>query len=72
MCASCLSDLSTDKNKFHLRLSLIRPALVIVSCLFLWSLFFFFGRSLLLLPDEFHDGTVWTAPSVFASDEDEN
>jgi hypothetical protein len=45
--------------------------LLIGSCAVLWCSFFALGRMLLVLPDTFHDGTVWSAPSPFELDEDE-
>jgi len=72
VCASCLGELASKKRKSSLRFTLTRPALVVVSCLFLWSIFFLFGRALLLLPDEFHEGTVWQDPDAISFDGGEN
>lgn len=70
-CASCLADASGGDTKSKRRVSLVRGVLLIGSCAVLWCSFFALGRMLLVLPDTFHDGTVWSAPSPFELDEDE-
>ncbi len=71
ICAKCLADDTPQSRKDRARPSIVRAGLAAVSVLVVWTCFFLLGRSLLMLPDSFHDGTVWSAsdPMSFTVDE---
>lgn len=61
MCAGCLAGItaaSLESNRF---VNFLRFFLFSASTLFLWFIFFQFGRIMLKLPDSFHEGTLWKA-----------
>ena len=70
ICASCLKIESGPSEKPTTLARVVRPLLFLVAFGILWVFFFLVGRSLLSLPDSFHDGSVWTAASNDARTED--
>ncbi|RPI73262.1 MAG: rhomboid family protein [Desulfobacteraceae bacterium] len=60
LCASCLANSATKHAK---RYALFRYLLLtggwIAGFLMIWLFFYYFGQTLLLLPDAFHDSTLW-------------
>ena len=70
-CTACLNELVGTDDDAKRTLSFVRPMLLVASSLFLWGLFILFGRVLLLLPDEFHDGSGWAGSVLISPDEDE-
>jgi len=64
LCASCLRK-QTYSEKEHSRpiLVLVRAFQLFVGILLLWIFFYYLGQALLLMPDEFHEGTLWQEKS---------
>lgn len=60
ICASCLRQLeqpeATSSRSWAWLLDSVR---LLAAILLLWILFYLLGRALLIMPDAFHDGTVW-------------
>lgn len=71
VCASCLPGVAGPSGKDRAGYRLLRPLLVFMSLALLWGSFFALGRTLLMLPDSFHNGSVWTGNGSSLSDEDE-
>ena len=60
LCASCLRQIASGERKESARGTVILRGFQFLLGLFiLWIFFYYIGRSLLLMPDEFHEGTVW-------------
>jgi hypothetical protein len=60
MCAKCLAGVAGRADGKRSKISFARPILALVSFLFACLFFFLVGRTLLLLPDSFHDGEIWS------------
>jgi hypothetical protein len=59
LCASCIKSLKADASKGVPAALFLRAAQLLVSFLIAWIVFYYIGKALLLMPDEFHEGTVW-------------
>lgn len=70
VCAGCLLDAAGGDEDRRLRFHILRPVLAAGSFVLMWAAFFMLGRTLLVLPDAFHDGSVWTTESLDSPDED--
>lgn len=63
ICASCLAQLARPRKSAARLISLLTvPTGFLAGFLAIWLFFHLLGRGLLLLPDKFHEGTVWVAP----------
>jgi len=71
VCAKCLAALAAPARAGGLRYSIRRPVYAVIAFLLIWTCFFALGRLLLLLPDEFHEGTVWADAAGMFSPEAE-
>lgn len=62
ICASCLDKLTRVEpgKRRRLRLPLVPAIEVAVSGLVVWLLFYALARLLIMIPSEFHEGTIWT------------
>ena len=60
ICAACLKDLARPaaRRRFHWTGVLILGE-CLAGVLTVWLFFYIAGRSLLAIPDSFHEGTVW-------------
>jgi hypothetical protein len=64
LCASCLrKQIHTQKDKSRPFIFLVRAFQMFVGILLLWIFFYYIGQALLLMPDEFHEGTLWQEKS---------
>jgi hypothetical protein len=64
LCASCIRKGSiSKKEKSTPILYFIRAFQMFVGILLLWIFFYYLGQALLLMPDEFHEGTLWQEES---------
>jgi len=64
ICAGCLTKLADAQNKApsRIRLAALLPAVgVWLGLLVAWLVFYFVGRTLLSVPDDFRAGKVWKA-----------
>lgn len=60
LCAACLKNLAQEHKKRGVSAAiLLRAVQVVISLFVLWIFFYYVGKGLLLMPDEFHEGTVW-------------
>ena len=60
LCASCLKNLARTGGKKSARTTvLFRAFQMLIGVLILWTFFYYIGKALLLMPDEFHEGAVW-------------
>jgi len=60
LCASCLRKTArTEEKRFAASLYVLRFAQIFVGILLLWIFFYYIGQALLLMPEEFHEGTLW-------------
>jgi hypothetical protein len=60
ICANCLRQLATAATSSRNRLGAMRRVLFFgLGVLVSWVFFYEIGRTLLLIPTSFHDGTVW-------------
>jgi len=60
VCAACLKKLTRPSAARRFRLaSLVGAGECVLGLLTAWLFFYFVGRSLLAIPDSFHEGTVW-------------
>jgi hypothetical protein len=60
ICANCLKAITRDSTRSRLRLGALRRiAFCGLGMLVAWICFYEIGRTLLLIPTSFHDGTVW-------------
>jgi hypothetical protein len=60
LCAACVKNLVSGSKKTSTPVTvLFRTIQVLIAFFVLWIFFYSIGRTLLLLPDEFHEGTVW-------------
>jgi hypothetical protein len=60
LCAACLKSLILRSGrKSRSTIHLFRGFQMLVSIFILWLVFYYLGRALLLMPDEFHEGTLW-------------
>lgn len=71
LCAACLSGATDQRDNSKRKWSLIRPIVFVLSCLVLWSALYIFGRTLLILPDSFHEGTIWSVNQTSIVEEEE-
>lgn len=63
LCASCLKGGGdTGQTGPAAYVKVLRVVQVLASLAFLWFVFYVLGRSLLLLPSAFHEGTLWQVP----------
>lgn len=60
ICTSCLEQREIAEQKSTARFSIAKPFFTLVACFVLFLMFYAFGETLLLMPDSFHDGTIWT------------
>jgi hypothetical protein len=60
MCARCLAALAGGAGAKDAGRSFTRPILAFIAFAFVVWFFFLLGRTLLMLPDAFHDGAFWT------------
>jgi len=64
LCASCLRKrTSIQKEKSQPLVFVVRAFQMFVGILLLWIFFYYLGQALLLMPDEFHEGTLWQEES---------
>lgn len=59
MCASCIEGSGQEENVRKRPEGLLLLLKCAAGIVVLWLLFFFVGRSLLMLPTSFHDGALW-------------
>jgi len=62
ICAACLAKGSVQRRGPEKKRLVIHPAAVLqflVALALCWALYYFAGRFLGGIPDEFHDGTIW-------------
>ncbi|HYT61311.1 MAG TPA: hypothetical protein VEL06_14140 [Haliangiales bacterium] len=60
VCAACLKKLARTRVGRRLRFAgLAGASQFLLGVLTAWLFFYFVGRSLLAIPDSFHEGTVW-------------
>ena len=60
ICANCLKAITKTATRSRMRLGGLQRALFCaLGVLVAWIYFYEFGRTLLLIPTSFHDGTVW-------------
>ncbi len=60
LCAACLKKLTKETTGKSVSAAiLLRAFQMLISILILWSFFYYMGKTLLLMPDEFHEGTLW-------------
>jgi hypothetical protein len=64
LCANCLrkqvrAEKTTSRKFFYV----VRAVQLFLGILVLWIFFYYLGQALLLLPDEFHEGTLWKQKS---------
>jgi hypothetical protein len=60
LCASCLRMQTTHESARSTSLHfLFRTLQITLSILLLWSFFYYMGKTLLMMPDEFHEGSIW-------------
>ena len=60
LCASCLKSQTQGLAQKSPRAALLfRAVQMCISILILWIFFYYIGKALLLMPDEFHEGSVW-------------
>jgi hypothetical protein len=60
LCASCLRIQSAPAAaKSRPFAVLVRVFQIFVGLLIAWIFFYYIGRALLLMPDEFHEGSLW-------------
>ena len=63
ICAACLSSITAqDAGDSRKRFRVTAILQFTLAILILWIFFFMMGRSLLALPDSFHEGTIWHEP----------
>jgi hypothetical protein len=64
LCASCLRiQTSALPEKIRPFAILVRAFQIVVSLIIAWAFFYYIGRALLLMPDEFHEGSLWQEQS---------
>jgi hypothetical protein len=64
LCASCLrKKTAIEKEKSQPLVFLVRAFQMFIGILLLWIFFYYLGQALLLMPDEFHEGTLWQEES---------
>jgi B-box zinc finger protein len=64
LCANCLRKQVRAAKATSGRFGyLIRAIQIFAGILLLWIFFYYLGQALLLLPDEFHEGTLWKQKS---------
>jgi len=62
LCAACIAGLAAETAPARRRLArLAQGAWLVVGLVLLWTIFYYLGRLLILLPASFHDGTLWQA-----------
>jgi len=71
ICAKCLAAITAESRDARKHFSVVRPLVATLAFLLIWGYFFAMGRALLLLPDSFHDGSVWSAGGLDVYEEDE-
>ncbi|MFP4445330.1 MAG: hypothetical protein ACLFPD_03680 [Desulfosudaceae bacterium] len=60
LCAACIADLAPAKAPARGRLARLSQGVWLVfGLVLLWTIFYYLGRLLMLLPASFHDGTLW-------------
>ena len=60
LCATCLARSTLKEARARSRVTaVIRPLLVVAGLLIAWSFFDLLGRTLMMLPADVHEGTVW-------------
>ena len=59
LCATCIRNLKKETEGKRSSDILLRGIQLVMSFLILWTIFYYLGKALLLMPDEFHEGTVW-------------
>lgn len=65
ICATCLAQLTLESTDRPRRVRKVLQALYLsCSLLFLWLVFFVMGRLLLMIPSDFHEGSLWRADSA--------
>lgn len=70
ICSRCLADQVVEQPSASSRFSLLRPLIVLGAFTLVWLSFYMLGRTLLVLPDTFHQRAVWHSDSAEASDEE--
>ncbi len=70
-CAKCLAAFISNAKEGSTAKSITRPLLAAFAFLVIWIFFFAIGRTLLMLPDSFHDGSVWSTTGSIEYIEDE-
>ena len=63
VCAACLKKLTQRplSERIH-SAALIKFGLCFLSIVMLWFFFYLIGRTLVLIPNSFHEGTLWKEP----------
>ncbi len=60
LCASCLKKQGEVATRNTVRIGFIfRAAQMLVGIFLVWIFFYYVGQALLLMPDSFHEGSVW-------------
>ena len=60
LCAACLKSLAhPSQRRSRSTANLFRGLQMLISLFILWIVFYYIGKALLLMPDEFHEGTLW-------------
>lgn len=65
LCTSCLkSQAKKPSAKRRTLATFVRCAQCAAGLLIAWFFFFLIGKSLVQLPDDFHEGTIWLVPWI--------
>jgi hypothetical protein len=60
LCANCLRrQISREQSKSRKMVYVLRAFQMFTGLLLIWIFFYYLGQALLLMPDEFHEGTLW-------------
>lgn len=63
ICASCLKKVAgAAQQRTHRLVVFTQIGQLVAGILVAWLFFYLMGRTLLLIPTSFHDGTVWESP----------
>lgn len=62
LCASCIDGLAKGgtATRRGFRLPVVPVAQIVAGSVVVWTIFFLIARLLILIPSEFHEGTIWT------------
>ncbi len=63
LCADCMARLSASRASGRGGHRFIPPLYAVAGLIWLWFVFYAFGRILLALPSSFHEGDIWAQPA---------